>query len=51
MASWNERPVSNVRNIKRVTWAIVIVIDLILWFVLINAAQGFWRLLQHIFGG
>ena len=52
MASFNDdKPVSGIRNIKLATWVFVICIDLILWGILINAAEGFWRLLLRLFGG
>ena len=53
MASWNDdqRPVSDVRDIKPVTWAIAALVSLILWAIIIGAGVGAWHLLAWMFGG
>ena len=49
MASWNDdKPISDIRNIKPLTWAVLVAVDAVLWWLIINALQGVWRL---VFGG
>jgi len=62
MASWNDdlrpngretigKPVSDVRNIKPLTWVALIAAGLFSWWVIINALEGLWRLVVAAFGG